>query len=639
MSERLLDSIDTPEDLRKLDRSRLPQLVEELREEIINTVSKKGGHLGSSLGVVDLTIALHYKFNTPNDRIVWDVGHQAYAHKILTGRKKAFQTLRQYKGLSGFPKRSESEYDSFDTGHSSTSISASLGMVAARDIMEKDNRVIAVIGDGSMTAGLAFEGLNHAGHIDKNLIVILNDNEMSISENVGALSSYLSKMMTGVLYTRVRRETEHLFSHLPGGDSMLKFAKKLEESLKGLVVPGMLFEDLGFKYVGPIDGHNMESLFENLKNIKNVDGPILFHILTRKGKGYKPAEDNPAAFHGVGPFDIETGKVKSSGGGPPSYTNVFGDTIIRLAEKNEKVVGITAAMAAGTGMSKFAERFPNRYFDVGIAEQHAVTFAAGMATEGFVPIVAIYSTFMQRAYDQVVHDVALQKLPVVFALDRGGIVGADGPTHHGLFDYSFMRHVPNMVVMAPKDEQELRSLLKTATECGKPASVRYPRGAGYGVDISREISSIEVGKGELLREGNDLTIVAIGSTVYPAIEAAEKLEREGINAEVINARFVKPLDEDLILTSVKKTGYLITVEENALQGGFGSAVMELLEEKGMLADIKVKRLGVPDGFVEHGPQDVLRSVVGIDSEGIAKAAVQLAGKSATPGVRAKRKIA
>lgn len=639
MSERLLDNIDTPQDLRKLDKSELPRLSEEIREEIINTVSKKGGHLASSLGVVDLTIALHYKFNTPHDRIVWDVGHQAYAHKILTGRKKAFSTLRQYKGLSGFPKRSESEYDSFDTGHSSTSISASLGMVAARDIMKKDNRVIAVIGDGSMTAGLAFEGLNHAGHIDKNLIVILNDNEMSISENVGALSSYLSKIMTGALYTRVRKETEHLFSHLPGGDSMLKFAKKLEESLKGLVVPGMLFEDLGFKYVGPIDGHNMESLFENLKNIKNVDGPILFHIITRKGKGYKPAEDNPAAFHGVGPFDIETGKVKSSAGGPPSYTSVFGDTIIELAEENDKVVGITAAMAEGTGMKKFSQRFPARYFDVGIAEQHAVTFAAGMATEGFVPIVAIYSTFMQRAYDQVVHDVALQKLPVIFAMDRGGIVGADGPTHHGLFDYSFMRHVPNMVVMAPKDEAELRSLLKTAVQCGKPASVRYPRGAGYGVDISGDIKAIEVGKGELLREGRDLTIIAVGSTVYPALEAAESLEAEGVSADVINARFVKPLDEELILASAEKTGHVITVEENALQGGFGSAVMELFEEKDMLSLIKVKRLGVPDSFVEHGPQDVLRKEVGIDSEGIVKAAHEMAGKSSGTAIRAKKKIA
>lgn len=622
MPEKLLYKIENADDLRKLDRSELPILAEEIREEIIQTVSDKGGHLASSLGVVDLTIALHYKFNTPADRIIWDVGHQAYAHKILTGRRKAFSTLRQHKGLSGFPKRSESEYDSFDTGHSSTSISAALGMVAARDIMEKDNKVIAVIGDGSMTAGLAFEGLNHAGHLDKNLIVILNDNEMSISPNVGALSSYLSKTMTGAFYTRVRKETEHLFSNLPGGQSMLHFAKRMEESFKGLVVPGMLFEELGFKYVGPIDGHNMDSLFENLKNIKNVDGPILFHVMTKKGKGYLPAEQNPSAFHGIGPFDIKTGKTKTKKA-PPSYTKVFGETIVNLAKENSSIVGITAAMAEGTGMNSFAEEFPDRYFDVGIAEQHAVTFAAGLATEGFVPIVAIYSTFMQRAYDQIVHDVALQNLPVVFAMDRGGLVGADGPTHHGTFDYSFMRHVPNMIVMAPKDEGELRCMLKTAVQSGRPSSVRYPRGAGYGVDISGAIETIDIGRGETLKEGSDLSIIAIGSTVYPAVEAAKKLAAEGVNAEIINARFVKPLDMDLILASVKKTGKLITVEENALQGGFGSAVLEMIEEEEMLSDLKVKRLGIPDSFIEHGPQDLLKKEVGIDAAGIIKAALKL----------------
>ncbi len=623
MTEKFLSSIDSPKDLRKLDRSDLPALAAELREEIIDIVSKNGGHLASSLGVIELTIALHYKFNTPDDKIIWDVGHQAYAHKILTGRRKEFATLRQHKGLNGFPKRAESEYDAFGTGHSSTSISAALGMVAARDVKEGDNRVFAVIGDGSMTAGLAFEGLNHAGHLDKNLVVILNDNEMSISPNVGALSAYLSRTMTGALYTRVRKETENLLKHFPGGDSMLKFAKRAEESFKGLIVPGMLFEELGFKYVGPIDGHNLEALFESLKNIKNVDGPILFHVLTKKGKGFAPAEAKPSLFHGVGPFDKITGEVKKSAG-PPSYTKVFGETIIKLAEENEKVVGITAAMAEGTGMNAYAERFPDRYFDVGIAEQHAVTFAAGMATEGFVPIVAVYSTFMQRAYDQVVHDVALQNLPVVFALDRGGLVGADGPTHHGAFDYSFMRHIPEMIVMAPKDEGELRSMLKTAVECGGPASVRYPRGNGFGVDLSGDIEAIEIGTGERLREGKEVTILAIGSTVRPAEEAAQILASEGVNAEVINARFVKPLDESLILESVKKTGKLITVEENALQGGFGSAVMELLEEKELLGEVKVKRLGIPDRFVEHGPQDVLRKEIGIDSEGIAGAASELA---------------
>ncbi|MBE9504519.1 MAG: 1-deoxy-D-xylulose-5-phosphate synthase [Proteobacteria bacterium] len=626
MSENLLHKINSPEDLRKLDSSELLQLAQEIRDEIIENVSKTGGHLGSTLGVIELTIALHYKFDTPADKIIWDVGHQAYAHKMLTGRRKDFPTLRQYKGLSGFPKRSESKYDSFGTGHSSTSISAALGMVAARDIKGGDNRVIAVIGDGSMTAGLAFEGLNHAGHLDKNLIVILNDNEMSISPNVGALSSYLSKTMTGALYTRARKETEHLLKIVPGGDSMLKFAKRVEESIKGLVVPGMLFEELGFKYVGPIDGHNMESLFQHFKNIKNVDGPILFHVITKKGKGYTPAEERPSAFHGIGPFDINTGEVKSKPG-PPSYTKVFSDTLISLAESNEKIIGITAAMPEGTGMNRFAERFPDRYFDVGIAEQHAVTFAAGMATEGFVPVAAIYSTFLQRAYDQIVHDVALQKLPVVFAIDRGGLVGADGPTHHGIFDYSFLRHIPNMIVMAPKDEGELRNMLKTAVEAKAPVSVRYPRGNGYGVDLSGEISSIEIGTGELLVEGNDITVIAIGSTVYPALEAARLSAEKGISVEVINARFVKPLDEQLIVTSATKTGKVITVEENALQGGFGSAVLELLEQKKALSSIKIKRLGIPDKFIEHGEQDILYKGLGIDSTGIAKTITEMTAKN------------
>lgn len=622
MPEKLLDKINSPVDLRKLDQSELPQLAQEIRDEIIESVSKTGGHLGSTLGVIELTIALHYKFDTPVDKIIWDVGHQAYAHKLLTGRRHDFHTLRQYKGLSGFPKRGESEYDSFGTGHSSTSISAALGMVAARDIKKGDNRVIAVIGDGSMTAGLAFEGLNHAGHLDKNLIVILNDNEMSISPNVGALSSYLSKTMTGALYTRVRKETEHLLKIVPGGDSMLKFAKRVEESLKGLVVPGMLFEELGFKYVGPIDGHNMESLFQNFKNIKHVDGPILFHVITKKGKGYGPAEENPSVFHGVGPFDVSTGRIKSKPG-PPSYTKVFGDALIHLSEMNEKIIGITAAMPEGTGMNRFADRFPDRYFDVGIAEQHAVTFAAGMAAEGFVPVVAVYSTFLQRAYDQIVHDVALQRLPVVFAIDRGGLVGADGPTHHGTFDYSFLRHIPNMTVMAPKDEDELRSMLKTAVEAGTPVSVRYPRGCGHGVDLSGPISSIEIGKGELLAEGGDITLIAIGSTVYPALEAARLASKKGIRAEVINARFVKPLDAQLIAGSVTKTGKVITVEENALQGGFGSAVLELLEQEKILSGIRIMRLGIPDRFIEHGEQEILYKELGIDSSGIAKAITEM----------------
>lgn len=624
MSTKLLDTINSPEELRKLDREDLPQLAEEMREDIIEKVSKTGGHLGSSLGVIELTIALHYKFNTPDDKIIWDVGHQAYAHKILTGRRHEFDSLRQYKGLSGFPKRSESEYDSFGTGHSSTSISAALGMVAARELNGGDNRVIAVIGDGSMTGGLAFEGLNHAGHLDKNLIVILNDNEMSISPNVGALSSYLSKTMTGALYTRMRKEAENLLKVVPGGDSMLKVAKKFEESVKSLVVPGMLFEELGFKYVGPIDGHNMVSLFEHLKNIKNVDDPILFHMITKKGKGYLPAEENPTTFHGIGPFDIKTGTVKGGAKSAPSYTKVFSDALISLAENNDKIVGITAAMPAGTGMDRFAERFPNRYFDVGIAEQHAITFSAGLATEGYVPVTAIYSTFLQRAYDQIVHDVALQNLPVVFAIDRGGLVGADGPTHHGVFDYSFLRHIPNLVVMAPKDEGELRSMLKAAVEAGCPVSIRYPRGNGEGVDISGEILPVKIGKGETVIQGKDITIFAIGSTVYPAMEAAKVVAEKNIDVEVINARFVKPLDEELIINSVLKTEKVITVEENSLQGGFGSALLELFEEREVLSEIKVKRLGIPDKFIEHGDQKRLKQDIGIDTAGIVKSIEELA---------------
>ncbi len=622
MSEKFLNSINSSSDLKKLDKSDLPLLAKELREFIIKSVSVTGGHLASSLGVVELAIALHYKFDTPGDKIIWDVGHQAYAHKILTGRRDSFQTLRRHKGISGFPKISESPYDSFGTGHSSTSISAALGMVAARDINNKSNKVIAVIGDGSMTAGLAFEGLNHAGHLKKDLIVILNDNEMSISPNVGALSSYLSKTMTGVVYTKMRKETEHLLKNLPGGDSMLKFAKKAEESLKGLVVPGMLFEELGFNYVGPIDGHSIESLFENLKNIKNVDGPILFHVITKKGKGYLPAEKEPARFHGVGPFNVDTGEIQKSKA-PPSYTGVFSDTIVELAKTNDKIVGITAAMPEGTGMAQFADKYPDRYFDVGIAEQHAVTFAAGLAAEGLVPVTAIYSTFLQRGYDQIIHDVALQNLPVVFAIDRGGIVGADGATHNGLFDYSYLRHIPNMVVMAPKDENELRHLLKTAVDAGCPASVRYPRGAGFGVDMSEGLKTVETGKGEIVRSGKDITIIAIGSTVYPAINAAEGLARRGIYGEVINARFVKPLDAELILASIGKTGKVITVEENRLQGGFGSAVLELLEENNMLSNVAAKRLGVPDFFLEHGSRDILMKEVGIDKDSIIKAALEM----------------
>ncbi len=619
---RLLPSIDSPEDLRKLQQEDLGTLASELRDVIISTVAKTGGHLASSLGVVELTIALHYLFDTPSDKIVWDVGHQAYAHKLLTGRRESFHTLRQEGGLSGFPKRDESEYDSFGVGHSSTSISAALGMAKARDLRGDKNKVIAVIGDGSMTAGLAFEGLNHAGHLDTDLIVILNDNEMSISQNVGGLSSYLNRIMTGHFYNKFRKETETFLRHIPKfGGSMLELAKKAEESFKNLIVPGMLFEELGFTYFGPIDGHDMSFLFETLGNIKNINGPVLLHLVTKKGKGYKPAEERPDEFHGVGSFDIATGKTTKLGESR-SFTDVFGETMVELARGDDDIIAITAAMPQGTGLDRFAKEFPDRFIDVGIAEQHAVTFAAGLACEGYKPVFAVYSTFMQRAYDQVLHDVCLQKLPVILALDRGGIVGADGPTHHGLFDFSYLRHIPNIAVMAPKDEDELRSMLKSAISWGLPASIRYPRGSVLGVRMEKKIEELEIGKGEVLRGGEDVCIVAIGSTVYPAIMAAEELEGEGIRAGVVNARFVKPLDADLILSEARKSGKVITVEENVLQGGFGSAVLEMMEGKGA-TDIKIKRLGIPDKFVEHGSQDSLRKRYGIDKDGIVRAAKEM----------------
>jgi 1-deoxy-D-xylulose-5-phosphate synthase len=614
-----LPKIDSPSDLKNLELEDLSQVASELRDVIVSTVSKTGGHLASSLGVVELTIALHYLFDTPYDKIVWDVGHQAYAHKLLTGRRDAFHTLRQEGGISGFPKREESEYDCFDVGHSSTSISAALGMAKARDLRGDKNRVIAVIGDGSMTAGLAFEGLNHAGHLDTDLLVILNDNEMSISQNVGGLSSYLNRIMTGHFYNKLRKETESFLKHVPRfGGSMLELARKAEESFKNLIVPGMLFEELGFKYFGPLDGHNFASLIDTLSNIKELNGPILLHLVTKKGKGYGPAEERPDEFHGVGSFDIATGKATKLGEGR-SYTDVFGDALIELAREDEDVLAITAAMPQGTGLERFKNEFPDRFFDVGIAEQHALTFAAGLACEGYRPVVAIYSTFMQRAYDQILHDICLQKLPVVMALDRGGIVGADGPTHHGLFDFSFLRHIPNMIVMAPKDGDELGEMLRCAVSWGKPASIRYPRGNVSEVSIKAEVEKeLKIGEGELIKDGKDICVVAVGSTVYPAFYAAQELEKEGVSAAVINARFVKPLDADLITRMAEKTGKVVTVEENVLQGGFGSAVLEMFEERGV-SSIKVKRLGIPDRFVEHGGQDALRKRYGIDKDGIIRA--------------------
>ncbi len=623
----ILDKVNNVQELRTLPQAELPALAEEIRQEIIAVVSKTGGHLASSLGVVDLTIALHYAFDTPDDRIVWDVGHQAYAHKILTGRRDRFPSLRQHGGISGFPKREESSYDNFDVGHASTSISAATGMIAARDIKGENFRVIAVIGDGSISAGLAFEGMNQAGHLKKNLIVILNDNEMSISPNVGALSSYLSRMMTGHFYTKLRQDAKHFLQGIPRvGESMFNLAKRAEDSIKGLMGPGMLFEDLGFQYLGPLDGHNIDQLLQSFENIKDYPWPVLVHVITRKGKGCEFAECNPSQYHGTPPFDPATGKVVSKKQPIKSYTEVFGQTMIKLAEENDKIVAISAAMSEGTGLDLFAEKFPERFFDVGIAESHGITFACGLAVEGMHPVAAIYSTFMQRAYDQVVHDLCLQNLPVTLALDRAGLVGEDGPTHHGVFDIAYLRHVPNIVVMAPKDENELQHMIKTAIEYEGPTAVRYPRGTGNGVPMDQELKTLEIGKAELIREGRDAAIIAIGTMVTPSIEAAERLSAEGISVAVINARFVKPLDKDMILSVAKRTGRIVTVEEHALLGGFGSAVLESLDAQGVTG-IKTHRIGLPDTYIEHGPQAVLRHKYGLDASGIFSSVKEFVEKS------------
>jgi 1-deoxy-D-xylulose-5-phosphate synthase len=624
---RLLDAVNNPQELKKLSPELLPQLAQEIREKIISTVARTGGHLAPSLGVVELTIALHYVFDCPRDKIIWDVGHQAYAHKLLTGRQDRFSTLRQYGGLSGFPKRGESPYDAFDTGHSSTSISAALGMASARCLKRERSKIIAVIGDGAMTAGMAFEGLNNAGDLNKDLIVILNDNGMSIAPNVGALSSFFSRQLTRPTMVFLKNQVKNLLESLPAiGDDLLAWAKKSEGSLKAFFTPGMLFESLKFTYLGPVKGHRLDHLIDTLQNVKKLQGPILVHVLTTKGKGYEPAESDPTGFHGLGRFDPDTGEAKKSVGEVPSYTQVFGDTLLRLAEDNPKIAAITAAMPDGTGLVDFRKQFPNRFFDVGICEQHAVTFAAGLAMGGMRPVAAIYSTFMQRAYDQVLHDVCLQNLPVVLALDRGGIVGEDGETHQGLFDLSFLRHLPNLTLMSPKDENEMRDMLYTAVEHAGPVALRYPRGQGVGVAFSSTLQKVPIGKAEVLREGKDLLILAIGASVYPALAAAERLAKHGYSATVVNARFVKPLDENLILTLAAKHGRVLTVEENVLAGGFGSAILELLADHGL--SVAVKRLGIPDLFVEHGAPQILRQKYGLDADGILQGALAALGQPA-----------
>jgi 1-deoxy-D-xylulose-5-phosphate synthase len=620
---RVLETINSPADLKKLNLHDLEQLAAEIRQKIVETVSETGGHLAPNLGVVELTIALHYVFDAPKDKIIWDVGHQAYAHKLITGRRDRFHTLRTYGGISGFPKREESPYDTFNTGHSSTSISAGLGITTAKALKGEKSRVIAVIGDGSMTAGLAFEGLNQAGHTEKDLIVVLNDNAMSISPNVGAFSSFLSLKMTGHRFVYLRKELRNFFQSIPGvGENIINLIRKSEDSLITFFTPGMLFEAFKFRYIGPVQGHRIDRLIQTFKNILLLEGPVLVHVMTVKGKGYTPAEEDPCHYHGVGCFDISTGSPsKDSSVPPPSYTEIFGNAMLELGNKEKRLFAITAAMPEGTGLNKFAEAFPERFLDVGIAEQHAVTFAAGLASEGFKPVVAIYSTFLQRAYDQIIHDVCLSNLHVVFCIDRGGLVGEDGPTHHGHFDITYLRSLPNMTLMAPKDENELRHMLYTALQLTGPVAIRYPRGTAIGVPLDPEYKSIPVGESEVLREGKDLLIIALGSMVSPSMEAATILQDEGLSVGVVNCRFVKPLDKSLA-AQARSVGKVLVVEENIRQGGLGSALLELLNESDV-SDVRLKRMGLPDKFVEHGPLALLREKYGLDRSGILKEARDL----------------
>ncbi len=618
-----IDSINSPADLKKLNLQELEQLAAEIRQKIVETVSETGGHLAPSLGVVELTIALHYVFDAPKDKIIWDVGHQAYAHKLITGRRDRFHTLRTHGGISGFPKREESPYDTFDTGHSSTSISAGLGITTAKALKGEKSRVIAVIGDGSMTAGLAFEGLNQAGHTEKDLIVVLNDNAMSISPNVGAFSSFLSRKITGRRFVHLRKELRNFLQSIPGvGENIVNLIRKSEDSFITFFTPGMLFEAFKFKYIGPIQGHRLDRLLETFKNTQLIEGPILVHVMTVKGKGYTPAEEDPCHYHGVGCFDISTGSPsKDSLVPPPSYTEVFGNAMVELGKKEKRLFAITAAMPEGTGLNKFAETFPERFLDVGIAEQHAVTFAAGLASEGFKPVVAIYSTFLQRAYDQIIHDVCLPNLHVVFCIDRGGLVGEDGPTHHGHFDITYLRSLPNMTFMAPKDENELRHMLYTALKLSGPVAIRYPRGTAIGVPLDPEYKTLPIGESEILSEGKDLMIIALGSMVSPSMEAATVLQNEGFSVGVVNCRFVKPLDQSLA-EQVKSVGRVLVVEENIRQGGLGSALLELFNDRD-LRNVRLKRVGLPDKFVEHGPLALLREKYGLDKSGILKEARDL----------------
>ncbi|RPI02451.1 MAG: 1-deoxy-D-xylulose-5-phosphate synthase [Calditrichaeota bacterium] len=614
---RLLNKIDSPRDLKKLTVDELSILAEELRQIIVSTVASNGGHLAPSLGVVELTIVMHYLFNTPEDKIIWDVGHQSYAHKLLTGRRRLFHTIRQYRGLSGFPKRSESEYDAFGVGHSSTAISAALGIAAARDLEGKSFHVIAVVGDGALTGGLAYEGLNNAGAAGKDIIVILNDNSMSISPNVGAMSKYLTGIIAHPLYNRIKNEIWEITGRMSSaGPVIRKAARKIEESLKAFITPGVLFERLGFRYFGPIDGHNITELIELLNETKRLKGPLLFHILTKKGKGYEPAEKNAPYFHGLGKFDPRTGHALKKTN-VPSYTDVFEQTIVELAYQNSTICAITAAMQIGAGLTLFSKTFPNRFYDVGIAEGHAVTFAAGLASQGMRPVCAIYSSFLQRAYDMLIHDVALQQLPVILAIDRAGLVGDDGPTHHGIYDMAFLRTIPNMVIMAPKDEQELREMLSAAVAYDSgPIAIRYPRALGEGVDTPGNINAVPISKSELLIEGEDIAIIAVGPLVYQALAAASVLLAEdGLNVTIINARFVKPVDELMLKTTALRHSLIVTVEEGTIKGGFGSEVAEFITMHNF-QHVELIRLGIPDTFIEQGERMFLLSTLNLSAEGI-----------------------
>ena len=613
--DRILDRVNSPLDLKMLSLEEMNRLAAEIRQLMLDVVSKNGGHLAPNLGVVELTIALHRVFDSPRDKFVFDVGHQAYIHKIITGRKDRFPTLRQYKGLSGFPKRQESEHDVFGVGHSSTSISAADGIAAARDLLGDDYHVVAIIGDGAMTGGMSFEALNHVGDTKRRLIIILNDNEMSISKNVGAMSQYLYQLRTGETYNRLKHNLENWLSGLEHGDDVLEAIDRVKTGVKYLVNPESMFEHLGIKYFGPVDGHNIEALIPMLTAAKKEDGPVLLHVITKKGKGYAPAEESPNKFHGTGPFDIATGKKITKPGAPPSYTDVFGKTLVELAEKDKRIVAITAAMPDGTGVNGFAQRFPDRFFDVGIAEQHAVTFAAGLATQGIKAVAAIYSTFMQRAYDQVLHDVCMQKLPVKLCMDRAGLVGDDGYTHHGVFDYAYLLPMPHMVIMAPKDENELRHMLATAMEYDDgPISLRYPRGSGLGVDCSEALHTLPIGRAERIRTGTDVSLWAIGSMVSEAEKTAELLQEKGVSAGVVNMRFAKPLDTEMLFQDARDTHCIVTMEEGAVIGGVGEAVVQALNNHGLLDKTLVLNFGIPDEFISQGDRKLLLRDIGLTPE-------------------------